>query len=223
MKPLGLGIIAGLDDLLRTARASRAKRQSSLSCHGPLVLQAGRPPDRPPRPPAIRQPGLNVIEEPVYHALRRHVPQRSDADQHNRGVDMGKSHTRHPALAMVSSVNVRRAVIVGKHVDRGPSGLGDKHLAHGWIYPVGLGSSRRAVRRSYSAPPARMTFPSSPVPAVLTAPLIYQFHRETVRSMRKKTVRGNHRAPLARNILFLIILPSLSSPAPCSINFTGRQ
>jgi hypothetical protein len=41
--------------------------------------------------------------------------------------------------------------------------------------------------------------------------------------MRKKTVRENYSAPLARNIFFLIILFSLSSLAPCSINFTGRQ
>ena len=66
MKPPGLRIVAGVDDLLRTPRAFRAKLDLPFRCHGPLVLQAGRPPDRPPRPPAIRQPGLNVIEEPDF-------------------------------------------------------------------------------------------------------------------------------------------------------------
>jgi hypothetical protein len=68
---------------------------------------------------------------------------------------------------------------------------------------------------------ARVILSSFPVPAVLTAPLFYQFHRETVRSVRKKTVRENYSAPAARNISFLIILFSLTSLAPCSIISQG--
>jgi hypothetical protein len=65
---------------------------------------------------------------------------------------------------------------------------------------------------------AQHLFPHYLTLTALTGSLFYQLNSEAVRSGRKKTVRGNHRAPLARNVSFLIILPSLSSPAPCSIN-----
>jgi hypothetical protein len=73
---------------------------------------------------------LNVVQEPIHHALRRNIRQRCDADQLDHGADVGKSHPRNPTLAAVPGVNVRWAVIVGKHVNHGPSGFGDEHPAH---------------------------------------------------------------------------------------------
>src|SRR5579875_3868459 len=63
------------------------------------------------------------------------------------------------------------------------------------------------------ASPARAILSSFPVPAVLTAAPLYQFHSETVRSGRKKTMREHYSAPMARNIFFLIF----SSHRPCRL------
>jgi hypothetical protein len=86
---------------------------------------------RPPTPPAIHQPRLNVIQKLVHHALERNVLQRRDTDQLHLAADVGKSHTRNPALAAVSGMNVWWAVIVGEYIDHGPSGFGYEHPTHG--------------------------------------------------------------------------------------------
>jgi len=76
---------------------------------------------------------LNIVQKLVHHALAWNILQRRDTEQLHLAANIGKPHTRNPALATVAGVNVRWAVVVGEYVDHSPSGFRDKHPTHSRI------------------------------------------------------------------------------------------
>jgi hypothetical protein len=74
---------------------------------------------------------LNLIKKIVYHSAQREVLDWLEAHEFRAAIEVGEAHSCYPAFAAVMRMNVRRTVIVRKHVNGGARGFGIEDSALG--------------------------------------------------------------------------------------------
>ncbi len=136
---------------------STTSSHSGRRRYGPLVCQAGCLSHRPPAAPAIRQPGVDVVQQLIHHALAAGTFFNGATLINVTSLPTKLKTSRaaiHPPRRGVAHVATWRTVVVGEYIDRGPGGFGDEHPTGRFPIPPALVCTVRCQRQNCPHPAA---------------------------------------------------------------------